>query len=553
VKHKLVYRALLVLACAFVLISSPNAQQGKKGRRLGFPQDWTQRHLLYTHDALMKNPRLLSGEPRLAYMLTQRWLAHNPQSGAAQSPPAQAKAFKFVRRDWNVNLGLGRIAPNMFPAKFSLDPNSQPDCTNDYVVMGLGRVGTATQANLVGFNQLYSGPGQSFCNSATPNVMFAYNITTVTPGGRVITSPVLSLDGKKIAFVESSPSGNVFHVLTWAAGEGGITTPVKPGDTGVVGTMTSLPFATVVDTRSSPWVDYNNDVAYVGADDGNIYKISPVFSGTPALAGAPWPVAVSPNVRPSSPVLDHNLGLVMVGSQNGTFHSIDTTSGSVKTLVVGVSGGTNPGVLAPPIVDVTNGISFVVSSNDGTSGVLVEADTATMTRLAKAQIGLASQSGTAVNLFQPAFSDAYFNDPTTGVARLCGTGAADITPWQYAFGFTLVGGQYILNTTPSFSAQLLNSTNARCTGWTEFFNANAGAGGTDFFFFGLTADCTGTGTSGCVVSRTSDVSLTTVNVTGGPSGIVVDNNSAQPQASSIYLTGAQAPNTAYKFTQSGLN
>ena len=129
-----------------------------------------------------------------------------------------------------------------------------------------------------------------------------------------------------------------------------------------------------------------------------------MFTGTPTLAGAPWPVAISPNVRPSSPVLDKNLGLVLVGSQNGTYHSIDTTTGAVKTLVVGASGGTNPGILAAPIVDVTNGISFVVSSNDGTSGVLVEADSETMTQLAKAPIGQASKSGTAIRLFQPAFS-----------------------------------------------------------------------------------------------------------------------------------------------------
>src|SRR5262249_40307750 len=157
------------------------------------------------------------------------------------------------------------------------------------------------------------------------------------------------------------------------------------------------------------------------------------------------------------------------------------------------------------------------SANDGTSGVLVEVDSGTMTQLAKAQIGLASKSGTAVSLFQPAFSDGYFNDPTTGVARVCGTDAADLNPWQYAVGFTFDSGsgKFLMNTTPDFSAELLPSTAARCTGWTEFFNANVGAGGTDFFFFGLTADCTGAATSGCVVSRTNDLSLTTADIPGG--------------------------------------
>jgi hypothetical protein len=384
-------------------------------------------------------------------------------------------------------------------------------------------------------------------------VLFAYNISTVT-AGRILDSPSLSLDGKKIAFVESGNIGGnnraIFHVLTWASGPGNgtsATAPAVPG-TGNAASMTSLTFALALDTRSSPWIDYNTDVAYVGADDGRIYKITGVFKGTPTLAGAPWPVTISPNVRASIPVLDKNLGLVLVGSQNGTFYSINAVTGAVRSLVVGRSGGTNPGILTGPIVDVTNGTSFVVSANDGTSGVLVQVDSASMTILAKGRIGIASKSGTAISLFQPAFSNDYFTSPSLGVARLCGTGAADITPFQYAFGFTGI----TMNTAPVFSAQIVNSTNARCTGWTEFFNPNVGAGGTDFFFFGLTADCTGPGSFGCVVARNGSGALTTANIPGGPTGIVVDNFSTAAQASSIYFTGATAPNTAYKLTQNGL-
>jgi hypothetical protein len=374
--------------------------------------------------------------------------------------------------------------------------------------------------------------------------MFAYTITT--QGGRVITSPALSVDGTKIAFVESGAGISVFHVLTWATGpgNGAIGASAVPG-VGNTASMTSLTFAAAVDSRSSPWVDYNTDTAYVGADNGNVYKITGVFTGSPALAGAPWPVAVSPGARPVGPVLDKNLGLVIVGSGNGNLYSIDATTGAVKSLLIGR--GTNHGILAPAVVDVSNGTTFVVTSNDSLSGVLVEVDTATMTELARARIGLASHSGAAVNLYQPAFDNNYFNDPSTGVVRLCGTGAADITPWQYAFGFT---GR-VMNTSSVFSQQIVNSTTARCTGFTEFFNPNVN-GGTDFFLFGLTADCTGAGTSGCVVARASDVSLTTANVPGGPSGIVIDNFSPAGQASSLYLSNQGTPRSAYKFTQNGL-
>jgi hypothetical protein len=536
------------------MISSPNAQDNLSPTRIGLPQDWTQNHVLFTRDGLMKNPGIVYSEPRVVFQAFQRWQRASQQlpDGVAQ---ASSSPGDSPQRDWSVSLNLGRVAANMFPAKYSFDAAAPPDCLNDYVVFGLSRVGAANQANLVAFNNLYAGttpPG--ICAGTTPTTFFAYNISTVA-AGRILTSPVLSLDGQQIAFVESGNIGgiptSIFHVLTWASGPGNGTAPNSPAVPGVGNTasMTSLTFAAALDTRSSPWIDYKTHTAYVGADDGRIYKIVNVFNGTPALAGAPWPVTISANVRASAPVLDNRLGQLMVGSQNGTLYAVNITTGATRSLVVGRSGGTNPGILAPPLVDVVNGTAFVVSANDGTSGVLVQVNSNSMSQMAKGRIGLASRSGTAVSLYQPAFSNTYFNDPTSAVIRSCGTGPANTTPWQYAFGFTNQSGVYVMNTSPSFSAQLLTSTAARCTGWTEFFNPNVGAGGTDFFFFGLTADCTGAGTSGCVVARNADGSLTTANITGGPTGIVVDNYSTQAQASSIYFTGATAPNNAYKLTQ----
>lgn len=554
-KHRYPYGAVAICwASLFLLVASGWAQEAASPFRIGLPQDWSQHHIIFSRDALQRQPDLMAKEPRIVYQGMQRWRGARPDFNA----PSGTATLADPQRDWNVAMG-GRLAANMFPAKYTFDPAATPDCTNDYVVFGLNVAGiNGGRANLVAFNNLYVGtvPVAGMCGvGPLPNTMFGYNITTVG-AGRIATSPVLSADGKKIAFVETGSASAVFHVLTWATGasNGTALSSALPG-VGNTASMTSLTYSTTaLNTRSSPWVDYGTDTAYVGADDGKVYKITGVFKGTPTLAGAPWPVTVSANSRVTAPVLDNRLGLIMVGSQNGTFHSINAASGVIKSLVVGRSGGTNPGILAAPIVDVTNGTSFVVSSNDGASGVLVEVDTATMTQLAKANIGIASRSGTAVNLYEPAFSNDYFNDPTTGVARLCGTGpVADITPWQYAFGgFTLVGGKFVMNTTPVFSVRLVNSTAARCTGWTEFFNPNVGAGGTDFFFFGLTADCTGAATSGCVVARNASGALTTANVTGGPSGIVMDNFSTAGQASSIYLTGLATPNRAFKFTQNGL-
>jgi hypothetical protein len=355
-----------------------------------------------------------------------------------------------------------------------------------------------------------------------------------------LTSSVISVDGTKIAFVESLGTSAVFHVLKWTAGQGTIAAAAAPT------AMTSLPFGISTITTSSPWVDYGSDTAYIGTDDGNVYKITGVFKGTPALAGAPWPVKVSA-VSFSPPVLDNRLNRLMIGSRDGNLYQINTTNGALSTLAVGAKGGTTPGVLGAPIVDVTNGTTFVVSANDGTSAVLVEVDTATLTQLAKARIGIGAKSGTGMTLYEPAFSDRYYTNPSTGTVNLCGTGAADTTPWQYSFGFT---GR-TMQTTATTSRQLLTSTAARCTGWTEFFNPNIGAvSGTDFFFFGLTQDCTGAGTSGCVAEIFGS-SIVTAPINGGPSAIVVDNYSTAAQASSIYFT-AEKSNIAYKLTQNGL-
>jgi len=536
------YRVMTVLGMGlFCIASSMWGQNAGTGGHVGVPQGWSDRSLVFSLNGLSRYPNLMDQEPRIRHQVMQRFRELNPQFflGEGGSPANTAGG-----RDWNVNFVRGRVADNMYPAKYTYDPGAPPDCTNDFVVFGLNVVGAkGKQANLVAFNNLYSGPG-GICGAA-PTVLFAYDVSTQS-GGKINLSPIISLDGTKIAFVESATGQSIFHVLTWVAGQGGITSAFVPSN------MTSLTFsATATSTTSSPWVDYANDVAYAGADGGLMYKINGVFNSTPTLAAAPWPVTVSGGHKLTPPVLDSVLGLLMIGSANGNLYSVDSTTGALNVVVVGAAGKTSPGIIPPPVVDITNGTTFVVDANDGTSAVLVELDTATLAQIAKGRIGIggANTGKIAVTIPQPAFTNNYYVNPSTGQIRLCGTGAGttDTTPWQYAFGFL---GR-TMNTIPAFSQQLLTSTAAVCTNWTEFFNPNIGAG-TDFFFFGLTQDCTGAGTSGCVVAATTEGgALITAGVAGGPSGIVIDNYSAAGQASSIYLS-SETGSTGYKFTQSGL-
>lgn len=533
-KSEHLYGALATFCMGFLLLASAGvcAQEAASPKHVGVPQDWSDHSLVFTLDGLARDPDLVNREPRIQHQLMQRFPSANSNFVPGANAAIGSTSNSGHHRDWNIDLVRGRVAANMSPAKYTYDPGAPPSCTSDYVVYGLNVAGKAAgQANLIGVNNLYSGTG-GLCGAA-PTVMFAYNVTT-SSGGYVSVSPVISLDGTKIAFVETLSSSVVFHVLTWTSGQGTITKAATPAS------MTSLTFGTSKSTASSPWVDYSSDTAYVGTDGGQIYKITGVFNGTPALSTDPWwPVSVSSG-RITPPVLDNTLGMLMVGSRAGNLYQINITNGAVDTIPIGKGSS----IVAAPIVDVTNGTTFIVSSTNGTSAVLVETDTATLTNTVTASIGL---GGTSVSIPQPAFTNDYYLGLPDGQIRLCGTGTSDDTPWQYGFGFTGA----TLNIPPAFSQQLLTTTGSNCTNWTEFYNPNIG-GGTDFFFFGLTQDCTGTDTSGCVVAATTEGGpLTTAAVDGGPSGIVVDNYSTAGQASSIYLT-AETGSIAYKFTQSGL-
>lgn len=528
--------------CVGVLLLVPAlvAQEASAPGHVGVPQDWSDHNIVFSLDGLLQHPDLISQEPRIQHQMMQRFKGPEPNFFRGVDFGSDSATAPGHHRDWNVSFVRSHVAREMYPAKFSFDAGAPPDCTKDYVVFGLATAGIpGKQANLIAFNNLYSGTSPTGLCGTAPTVMFAYNITTVT-GGRATLSPVISEDGTKIAFVESIGGNSIFHVLTWTAGQGSITNPAVPGTA-----MTSLTVAAANSTTSSPWVDYGTDTAYFGIDGGHVYKITGVFHGTPALAGGIWPITVSPGHHLTPPVLDNRKGLLMVGSDNGNLYQVDITTGAIGVLVVGALLKPSHSIVAPPIVDVTNGTTFVTSGDDGTHAVLVEVDTSSLFVYAKAFIGEGGSTGGVLSIQQPAFSNDYYNDPSTGVIRICGTGAADTTPWQYAFGFT---GK-IMNTTPVFQQQLVNSATAQCTGWTEFYNPNINAG-TDFFFFGLTQNCVGA--AGCVVERTTDIApLVTVAIPGGPSGIVVDNYSNDPQASSIYFSAIGA-STAYKLTQNGL-
>jgi hypothetical protein len=244
-----------------------------------------------------------------------------------------------------------------------------------------------TQANIVGFNNLYSGTTPApFCTGMTfPTFTFSYASGT----GAVPTSPVISLDGTKIAYVENAQvSGLVLHVLTIGSGTefgscsntGAVlptcaTAPVVPGSThNSTATDFMVPLSVptlgtaVTDTRSSPFVNYSTDTLYVGDDSGHLYAVTGVFQGTPTLAGGNFPVTVSSGNFLNSPVVDvSGTGNIFLGDSLSNTYEY-SSAGVRQGSAISIGNGTNGGIWDGALVDSTNQKVYYTTNCSGTGG-----------------------------------------------------------------------------------------------------------------------------------------------------------------------------------------
>jgi hypothetical protein len=574
---------------------------------LGYPQDWSSQHLLMP--GMRAEDVLAAGDhdPRYVYNMVMRQVAMERFRNRERREPGTRNPMKI---DWAVSLENGYVPQNQFPAKYQFSVTGET-CNADYVVFGL-TVNTGTQANVVGINNLYTG-ATTPCNGGTPWVAFAYHTVTQT-GGQIKTSPALSTDGTKVAFVESTNGGSYFHVLVLPS-----PIPSPPAHVGTVlapqtptsctkpttpGCMTTLTIQTSAgDSNSSPWVDYNTDTAYVGTDNGLLYKITPVFGGgAPALVNDPtnWPVTVSTNKYNTiltAPVVDDPSGLIFLGDGEGYLYSVKLASpaktfaaqqsiGWVYDGTTDGSGKPGTGIVDPPIAvtDPANtttdqvfaftGCSFVPGIGGAVTQLAANFTTGTPTANNTVNLGSASGNGdcTGNNVHSGAFDNAFWvNGSTSGHFIACGFvnyGGAPAVPEMYMFPFT--AGVLNNSTAPTSTFQIGTTKGDECSPLTEFYNLT-----TDRLFFGVgssngflesstittsltTPNCTGTPTSTCV---------TTPKALGGASGIIIDNELANGGTNLYFSTlgqgsvnaqkcnvagGAANPYCAVKLTQSAL-
>jgi hypothetical protein len=538
--------------------------------------DWSTHHVIYTNHYKGSSPQAAMAEqvskshydPRLF----NSWLlqGHLPPAAsssaatsttksaalASQNTIAQANVTKKSKgpaptRDWSLSLGAASgVAANMYPAKFSFNINSGPDCINDYVVFGLNAAGSATQANLVGVNELYSGSSPTGLCGAAPHVYWAYNVTTLT-GGKVTTSPVLSLDGTLVAFVESNGSASVLHVLKWLANNGTVAAPVTPTAATSVGSCTAPCMVSLEydnshgTTLSSPFYDYQQDDAiYIGNDNGKLFQILGVFGGTPAVStingwSASGVTLGAASVKMTGPIWDVNTGNIFVGGSDGKLYAVNFQNASTSESIAVGSGSANGGGIADsPIIDSSSGTVFAFAmanaANVGgttlavnTSAVTLQASMATpFTSPQVATMGQGSKgTTTSLNVAAGTFDNDYYTWSGTGgnngILYMIGTAAAATYPTLYQLPFSGIASVALTGngsgyTTPTVSISDTTGKGATVTasgGVTGVGVTAAGSGYTSIptAAFGA-APSGGTNASGSAVSV--GVNAVTVTATG---------------------------------------
>jgi hypothetical protein len=520
--------------------------------------DWSHRHVVYSDPKSLIRRFELSQDHRYVQQWRRREAErhgdHNEWRWHRAPEPA-----KQLQGDWSMDMGAGAtVGAGNYPAKFSFDTSSANCATPappvgqqpDFVVYNTSMAGSTSQATIVAFDNLYTS-----CTGGTPLTYWAYN--TGLPGA-VVTSPVLSNDGTQVAFIQSGGSAATLVVLRWKANNGTLSSPVVPTP-GACTALTApcqqtVTFSTAngdtapLDSFSSPFYDYPTDTLYVGDNAGFLHKFTPVFFGTPTEVVSTtlpniWPANLdAPFGHLNSPVFDSNQSRILVTDSSGFLYSVDSTIGGVAGSGFHFSAKlASPGFDDGPLVDLTTETAYVFARGDNTSNVAAVFQIALplIQSTPGTEVVTSNSSTTPASAFYiGAFDNQYYITGGTGYLYVCTTSGTVNALWQiHVDGTTL---------DPAFLGPALTTANAGCSPITEFFD-----GTTDRMFFSVannaltTAPISCLTNTGCIMSFSisnpaaftpASVPLARTSVTGGTSGIVIDNSSAAGGASQVYFT-----------------
>lgn len=348
-----------------------------------------------------------------------------------------------------------------------------------------------------------------------PSVYWSYNT-----GGQILTSPLISLDGSQVAFVETTGAFGILIMLKWAASSGTLASPVAPSLVSSASYSTcSAPCMTQIllkdgsgiqtdDTTSSVFYDYGNDIGWVGGARGWLHKITGVFKGVPTevtTGGFPLLVNASNPSTLSSPVYDSASHNVFVGDLGGILYRVDSTTASV-TQSAQLDFGT--GIVEGPIVDSTDGRVYVFASSDGSTDCTGASACAAVYQLSTAfssgASGTKATAGTSVTLGQTpnpmyigAFDRAYYSSGgANGNLYVCGNTGQNPAVYQIR----------ISAGAPSNGSALVGLTSAAfsptCSPVTDQFNSNLTGGATERLFVSVQnyGVATGCRAAGCILN-----------------------------------------------------
>lgn len=257
----------LAMLAAFGLHA--RAQQDAKGQDrsartqqpIGLPDDWSHHRVIFPdagkeEDAIRNGTHehwlQVTNDSRYMIQQLKRNKARHPEWRAPIHDPSEWRdrgkdaAKPALQADWSMSMGATSavVGGDNFPAKysFSVAAPTSANCAGgsapDFVVYNTSTGGSTTQASIVAYDNLYPG----LCTGDVPQVYWSYDT-----GGTIETSPVLSLDGKQLAFVHSSFFGASLVLLKWAA-----TTVPFTGTTHSTTSVTAVSSCTGLTTVGTP-------------------------------------------------------------------------------------------------------------------------------------------------------------------------------------------------------------------------------------------------------------------------------------------------------------
>ncbi len=516
----------------------------------GVPDDWSHRHLVFSNPGteqqaiesgnyerwlkVVNDPRFIlqqikrSGGAKVLDGVDSNAIRTTPRQTGRPILTNQPGAKKSaLDKDWSEGLGTGIINPNTFPAKWSFSTGTA-SCANDFVVYPTGLAGSATEASIIAYYNVYSG-----CGGTVPKVDWAYNT-----GGTVTLSPVFSLTGNQVALIQTSSSSVASLLLLkyplTPPGTGTLAVPITPTSVSASAYQTcNAPCMTSVvlngspnDTWSSPYYDYDDDTLYVGDAVGKLHKFTPVFNGALAeVTTSPWPAQLvhgtTNDTNPTNgPIYDAASGRVFVGTisaatggTGGYLYSVGSGNGNEANTSGTIYGASSQldvqfGIRDSVLVDSNAATVYAFVGNDpsattGNSGVyqfptsFTSSTTPSETTAGTGGVGVTAYAmgGTFDNTYYTSANPASPN----GYLYLCATG---LIPTLYQIPITNNAMGTAKNVVVMGDTQL----DGRCSPITEFYNANAFTPTSATGTVTIQTDPNGWGTSG---SRTVTIGGTT--------------------------------------------